>query len=76
MSKFAQSLAPGVIEAAGERSNAQLQGEIRRLETLQKINPNIRDQEIRFLQRQLEVINHKLSSASVRLDAMRVIVAT
>ncbi len=74
--KFAQTLAPGVIEAAGEKSNAQLQGEIRRLEALQKINPNIRDQEIRFLQRQLEVINHKLSSASVRLDAMRVIVAT
>ncbi len=74
--KFAQTLAPGVIQVARAKSSDQLSGEIHRLEELRRVNPNIRDEEIQFLQGQLQVINHKLDSASTRLDAIRVIIAT
>ena len=46
------------------------------LRALQKINPNVRDEEIVFFEQQLATLSRVLESAALRLDALRVIVAT
>lgn len=57
-------------------SRQLLQGEIERLLDLQQANPNIRDEEIVFFREELQRVEEALQSASPRLDALRVIVAT
>ncbi len=43
---------------------------------LSLVNPNVRAEEIQFFEQQLEMLTEVLDSASLRLDALRVIVAT
>ena len=50
--------------------------EIERLKALQKINPNVRKEEIQFLEQQLEKLTVTLNMSNLRLDSVRVIVAT
>ncbi|MEJ2308771.1 MAG: RNA polymerase-associated protein RapA [Gammaproteobacteria bacterium] len=65
---------PGLIAAAQARAHRLLHVEIERLEALQCINPNVREEEIDFF-RQLESrVNAMLDSAHMRLDAVRVLV--
>ncbi len=50
--------------------------EIERLKALQQVNPNVRDEEIQFFKQQLQQLIDALKSSNLRLDAVRVIVAT
>jgi len=50
--------------------------EIDRLRALRQVNPNVRDEEIEYLERQQELITGILESATLRLDAVRVIIST
>lgn len=52
-----------------------LNAEIGRLVALQQINPSVRDEEINLLRRQLEEGSELLGKATVRLEAIRVLVA-
>ncbi|MEM7195226.1 MAG: RNA polymerase-associated protein RapA, partial [Pseudomonadota bacterium] len=55
---------------------ASLEAEISRLDYLLKINPNVRQEEIDFFNASLDGLNEQIDNASLRLDALRVIVAT
>ncbi|UJP04105.1 MAG: hypothetical protein LZF85_06665 [Nitrosomonas sp.] len=50
--------------------------EIECLKALQQVNPNVRDEEIQFFKQQLQQLTGALKLSNLRLDAVRVIVAT
>lgn len=56
-------------------ANDLLQKEIDRLLALQTINPNVRDEEIDFFRNQLVQATQQIAAGSIRLDAIRVLVA-
>jgi ATP-dependent helicase HepA len=73
---FAQKLAPRVIQTARDKSARNLNTEINRLKALISVNPNVRQEEIDFYTDQLLYITKRLDDSNLRLDALRVIVAT
>ncbi len=68
--------APQLIAAAEARIQQTFSLEIERLKALQQVNPNVRDEEIQFFEQQLQQLTGALASSHLRLDAVRVIVAT
>ncbi|MDH5552011.1 MAG: RNA polymerase-associated protein RapA [Nitrosomonas sp.] len=73
---LAQMQVPDMVSNARDQIQQLFTQEIERLQTLQKVNPNVRMEEIEFLQQQLKGLLQMLHSAHLRLDALRVIVAT
>jgi ATP-dependent helicase HepA len=73
---LAQQQAPQIIQQAKERTQQALGKEIDRLQALRIVNPNIRDEEVDYLVIQQEQLLQVLTNAVVRLDAVRIIVAT
>jgi ATP-dependent helicase HepA len=73
---LADAQIPILLDAAHERSKETLMREINRLKALSLVNPNVRDDEIEFFEQQLALLTQVLDSASLRLDALRVIVVT
>jgi len=69
-------LATGAVDEAHRQTRDSLQGEINRLRALQRVNPNVREEEIEFFERQWQALNEVIDSARPRLDAVRVVVAT
>ncbi len=74
--KTAQQQVVTVLEQAHQDSNETLLREVNRLKALSKVNPNVRDSEIEFFENQLTALTKVLDSANLRLDSLRVIVAT
>jgi ATP-dependent helicase HepA len=74
--RLAQAQVPEIRAAAHSHSQHTLLTEINRLKALRRVNSNVRDAEIRFFEQQLEALGAALNHASLRLDALRVIVAT
>lgn len=74
--QLALSQKPRLITAARKEIVETLEPEIDRLQALKAHNPNVRDEEINFFLSQRDGINAALESANVRLDALRIIVAT
>ena len=72
---LAEQQTPGVISAAREAMSTDYAGEIERLEALQRVNPNVRNEEIETLRRQATALRGYLESARLRLDAVQLIVA-
>ncbi len=72
----ASAQAPQLIAAAETRIRRTFTPEIERLKALQQVNPNVRDEEIHFFEQQLQQLTGALKSSNLRLDAVRVIVAT
>ena len=68
--------APQLIAQAEARIQQTFIPEIERLKALQQVNPNVRDEEIQFFEQQLQQLTQALKSSNLRLDAVRVIVAT
>jgi ATP-dependent helicase HepA len=50
--------------------------EIERLKALSKVNHNVRKEEIDYFEEQLQILDKALDAASLRLDALRVIITT
>ena len=73
---IAEQQAPSILEEAHDKTRQMLKKEIQRLQSLQQINPNVRDEEIQFFQNQWDALNEILDNAALRLDALRVIVVT
>lgn len=65
-----------VVQQAHEKSLHMLSMEIERLQALQLLNGNVREQEIDFYQQQLKAVDMIIDKADMRLDGVRVIVAT
>ena len=74
--QLANRLAPKLFAEALESSRTTIEQEIVRLEALAKINPNVREEEIGFLRDSLKAIGVNIEQAKIRLDALRVIIAT
>jgi ATP-dependent helicase HepA len=71
--QLARGRSSALLAEAHAHAAQLLEGEIDRLKALKRINPNVRDEEIRFLQGQWEAVRQALTSAGVRLDALRVV---
>jgi len=73
-SQLSQNI-PTLISVAENKIKEQLGQQISRLTTLQKTNPNVRDDEIRQLQDEKTQLNEHIQHPQLRLDALRLIVA-
>ena len=72
----ANTLASGILATAHQTTTELLSKEICRLKALKQVNPNVRNEEIDFFDRQLEAVTEVIKATQVRLDALRVIVVT
>ncbi len=72
----AEKLVPAFLTEAQNRSQTMLTREINRLRALQKVNPNVRNDEIQFFEAQLAALTEALKDARLRLDGVRVIIST
>jgi len=70
-----QQQLPEAISNALKYSENLLGSEINRLQALQKLNANIRDEEIEFFQNQLAQVKQSIKDAAPRLDAIRLMIA-
>jgi len=62
-----------LIAAAQQKVSEELNAELDRMRALAKVNPNVRQSEIDYLQERLEASRRYLSQAKLRLDSLRVI---
>jgi ATP-dependent helicase HepA len=74
--QLAQRHTPAILAAARTHLEQGLAREINRLQALRRVNPNVRDEEITHLEQQLAHGMSALDSASLRLDALRVLIVT
>ncbi|HEC29413.1 MAG TPA: RNA polymerase-associated protein RapA [Gammaproteobacteria bacterium] len=72
--KMARSQSPEKVYAIHQKIIGNLEKEVNRLKALQKINPNVRDEEVRFFEDRLANTVRILAATNLRLDAVRVIV--
>jgi len=71
-----QARLPEIIAAAIEKMTEQQRQELQRLTALAKVNPSIRQQELVWLRQETEMLTEYLNKAQLRLDSVRVIIAT
>ncbi|MFV2058374.1 MAG: RNA polymerase-associated protein RapA, partial [Thiohalomonadales bacterium] len=74
--RIALEQTPEVLEQAHKPALLSLQNEITRLQELQELNSNIRQEEIDFFATQQDNVLAALANAAPRLDAVRIIVTT
>jgi ATP-dependent helicase HepA len=74
--QLAQQHTPNILAAARTHLQQNLATEINRLQALRRVNPNVRDEEITHLEQQLADGMSALDTASLRLDALRVLIVT
>lgn len=73
--KQAQNKSPGILSRAHTEAEQTLNAEITRLEALQQVNPNVRDEELLYFRHQYQALNDALDLATMRLDAIRIVIA-
>lgn len=73
---IAKQKAPAILQTAHKEAETTLLAEISRLKALQAVNPNVREDEVRFFEDQYKALNEALDSSSIRLDAIRIIIVT
>ncbi|MBC2606812.1 RNA polymerase-associated protein RapA [Pelagicoccus albus] len=71
---IAKKKAGKLISTAKSKAKKVLQGEIDRLEDLQKINDNVRQEEIDAAKEELEGVRNAVGESSLRLDSIRLVV--
>jgi ATP-dependent helicase HepA len=74
--KTAREHTPTILHQAQQDAEDLLSKEINRLQALRLVNPSVREAEIEFYRQQLAALGRLIDSATPRLDAVRVIVAT
>lgn len=62
-----------LIAAAQQKVSEEINAELARMKALAKVNPNVRQSEIDYLQERLAASQHYLLQAKLRLDSLRVI---
>jgi len=63
-----------IIEVASEKMKDLQESELKRLKALAEVNPNIRKEEIDYLQNEASSMQHYLDATHIKLDALRVAV--
>jgi len=71
--KIAENSARPIIASAQAEIDAVMGVEIRRLKDLQKVNPQIRNEEIESMENEKQVLSYHVQDARFRLDALRVV---
>ncbi|RKZ99274.1 MAG: RNA polymerase-associated protein RapA [Gammaproteobacteria bacterium] len=74
--KFAELKSAKLLQQAHQHATETLSIEINRLKALSKVNPSIRAEEIEHFENHLSMLTGVIDGANIRLDAVRVIVAT
>ena len=72
----ARGRVPELLAQASQRIRRTLDPEIDRLRALGRVNPNVREAELLYLERQRDAAERAIASATLRLDAQRLIVTT
>jgi len=70
---LAEDRCPAVIETSRNRMRELMDGEHRRLRALALVNDHIRPVEIERVAREIDLLDQAIASASLRLDALRLI---
>ncbi|MCV6606279.1 MAG: RNA polymerase-associated protein RapA, partial [Porticoccaceae bacterium] len=70
--KLAGAQQGGLVETALEKMQRQQKRELKRLQALAKVNPNIRTEEIDYIRDTSEQLAGYLEAAELRLDSLRV----
>ncbi len=65
-----------IIDTANKQMQTLQQSELKRLRALAEVNPNIRQEEIDHLLAEADELQHYLTSAHIKLEALRVAVVT
>jgi len=73
-SQLSQNI-PALVDLAEKQIEHQLGEQISRLRSLQKTNPNVRDDEIKQLSDEKEQLHEYIQHPQLRLDALRLIIA-
>lgn len=68
-----QNKQESLIQSAQDAVKSEMNNEISRLQALRQVNPNVRQEEIDYLQQRMAASLHFLSLAKIRLDSLRVI---
>jgi ATP-dependent helicase HepA len=74
--KLATQAQQQVITDAVTMMNYQLNEELQRLEFLTKVNPNIRDIEVKYLKQSKQLLTDYLEASQLSMDAVRIIIVT
>jgi ATP-dependent helicase HepA len=74
--EVAQESVRGLIDSGLKEMETVVGGEIDRLQRLKKINPGVRDEEIRYFIKENELLNEAILSSRLRQDALRLIFKT
>lgn len=69
----AEAQLPQQLQRGAHRMTIELDGEIIRLQELQKTNRNIRDSEIELLQQKKEALKQAISQANYKMDNIRIV---
>lgn len=72
--KIAEDQMKLFIEEAKSMMELTTSQEVNRLESLQKINPAIRDEEIEFFKKKISESNYFINSSTLKLQALRVVI--
>jgi len=62
-----------LLQAAMTEAHARLDGEAKRLKELRKVNPNVREQEIKIAENVITDVTRHIAKAHLRLDGVRLI---
>jgi ATP-dependent helicase HepA len=69
-----KNIQPEIINKAQQQLNQEMGAELERLKSLAQVNPNIRTEEIEFLEQQIIAGNSLLDRSSIQLQGIRVII--
>jgi ATP-dependent helicase HepA len=64
-----------LITQATDKMETELEQELQRLTALQRVNPNVRQDEIDALREKMQQLRHHLHTARLHQDAVRLIIA-
>jgi len=65
-----------VREQAKQEMMSVLNGDLERLQALKAVNPNIRDEELQAIERQIDELTDYIGQAQIQLDSLRMIVVS
>jgi ATP-dependent helicase HepA len=73
---LAQEQEQQLVTNARERMNSQQSAELKRMQALAAVNPNIRQEELDYMAQTAQSLDSYLQGAQLRLDAIRVVLVT
>jgi ATP-dependent helicase HepA len=71
--EHAREIKSELLQTAMTEAHSRLDGEANRLKELSKINPNVRDQEIKIAENVIADVTRHIAKAHLRLDSVRLI---